>query len=477
MQTIALTSSNGAAYTAQQVTDRLNMHGGSRQVSWRVELLNADKSVKGDLTPYVTTFTVTNDVDQPIHRTLTMDMAETAASQSVTVQGGVVTSAGIAYSTDMVRPWMRLWMPDGGFVEWALGTFKFKRPGATAPGYAIVRHAEMSDLTYLVSENEAVSSATGIPLYLPAGAYVLDVVRQMLTNAVGDPTLPGCGIQPTWLATDWPTTAQITAQVAPGYTLAEGTSYLDEINKLLQYVKCYPLWVDERGLFKITPWPPNQNYTVLTPSYTYDSQTDCIILPGVAEEFQLDAIKNVVQVVVEDASRTPFYAVAKNNDPASPYSVAAIGPFVDVIHASGIPNSTDQNWAQAYANQMLMFHAFLTDRVTMETAVNPAHQTHDVLALNIYQRYVAAGSAQNVPFIVSEKLPGLVVSERFLETAWTIRAVLPTLTGAKGLAGAGGVTSDLGARNQKSGHTMSHTLMRVTSVFNLGAGGSNIGTS
>jgi len=472
MQALAQTSSKGTAYTAAQVQNFINAHGGIRTIGYQVDLLNADKSYKSDLTEYVTSLEVAHDSNQPIHRTMTLDMVETAASQTVTVQGSVVTSTGIAYSTDLVRPICYIGTPDGGHVAWSLGVFKFKRPGAIDPGYAVVRHAELSDLSYLVSENEATSNATGIPLYLPAGQNVITTIVQMLQNAPTNATLPGCGIPGTWIATTWPTT---TAVIAPGYTLAEGTSYLDEINKLLQYIKCYPLWVDEAGQFQVTAWPPNQNYTTLAASYTYDSQVDCIIMPGVSEEFQLDNIKNVVQVVVEDASRTPFYALAKNNDPASPYSVAAIGPFVDVIHATGIPTSTDQNWAQAYANQQLMFHAFLTDTVTMDTAVNPAHQNLDVIALNIYQQDVKAGNAQNVPFVVSEKLPGLTVSERFLETGWTIKATLPQLTGAKALAGAAGVTTDLGNRNQKQGHVMSHVMSRVTSVFNPGTNNANIG--
>jgi len=117
--------------------------------------------------------------------------------------------------------------------------------------------------------------------------------------------------------------------------------------------------------------------------------------------------------------------------------------------------------------------------VTMDTAVNPAHQNLDVIALNIYQQDVKAGNAQNVPFIVSETLPGLTISEKFLETGWTIKATLPQLTGAKALAGAAGITQDLGTRNTKQGHIMSHKMQRVTSVFHPFdlQGHSTIGTS
>ncbi len=506
MQSFAQTSSAGTAYGASSIPNAINAHGGTRKMAWQIDALNGDKSYKSDLTPFVTSFEVAHDADQPIHRTLTLDMVETAASQMVTVQGGIVTSAGVAYSTDLVRPVCHIYMPDGGYVSYPLGIFKWKRPGAQDPGYAVVRHGALSDLSYIVSENEATSSATGIPLYLPAGAYVIDVIHAMLvngldgTNNVGNPSVngvPGCDIPTTWIPATWPTSSTLTAVMAPGYTLAEGTSYLDEINKLLGYIKCYPLWVDETGMFQITPWPPNQDYTVIAPTYTYDSQVDCIIMPGVSEEIQLDGIKNVVQVIVEDASRVPIYAIALNHDTHSPYNCYppapppppppalpgpgpyGIGPFVDVIHATGIPSATDQNWAQAYANQQLMFHMFLTDIVTMETAVNPAHQNLDVIALNIYQQDVKAGNAQNVPFVASEKLPGLTVSERFQEKAWTIKAALPQLTGAKVVAGAAGVTIDLGNRNQKQGSVMTHVLRRVTSVFHPfdSTGTSTIGMS
>jgi hypothetical protein len=119
--------------------------------------------------------------------------------------------------------------------------------------------------------------------------------------------------------------------------------------------------------------------------------------------------------------------------------------------------------------------SWLTDQVTLPTAVNPLHaggMDHDVVALNIYQQYVAAGSAQNNPVITGADIaasggdPGLVITENFIQDGWTITASLATPGSGANLVGNVGLSTVLEPREQKQGHTMAHTLHRITSTVN-----------
>ncbi len=487
-------ATTGNTYTQSQITNLINFNppGGDgtpvRRIAWRVDLLDASKNYLGDLTPWVTNLSLVHDTGQPVHRTLTLDMVETAASQSVDLGNNVVTSAGVDYVNDLVQVWCGIGAPypDTGYILWPQGVFKFRRPGARVPDFAIVRHADMLDLSCIPQEQAAIQGGTDdtIPFTLPAGAPLISVVYGLLVNGTDGTNnsgigslagMPGCNIPTSWVnASSFPSSAVYDAQVPSDYTFGAGTTFLEIINTLLKYLNMYDLWVDENGVFQVTTWPPNQNYTVLPSSWTFDTQSNSIVFPGVSEDFLLDDIANVVQVRVEDANRNTFYAIAVNNDPSSPYSVNNWGfngsggqRVVKVITDSNIPSSTAQNWVQLYANQQLIINAYLTDQVTMETAVVPLFQDHDVVALNIEQTDVTSpGTVATTPVIVSSKLPGLVVSERFLSTKWQIDAQLSEPSAGRTLAGATGYTTLLDARNTPSGHRMTLTLNRVTSVMN-----------
>lgn len=479
MQTLGRTSTTGVAYSDAQVTDLVNFHNGYRRHMWRVDLLDKTKAYKSDLTPFVDRLVVAHDTTRAIHRTGTFDMVETAASQTVTIQGGVVTGANVDYLNDLVQVWYRLGAPapDVGWLEFSQGIFKFRRPGAQVPGYATVRTAELSDLSYIPSEVMSVTGSNALPLTLPAGAFIIDVVRALLVNGKDGTNnsgvaacagLPGCGLPPAWIALTWPTSATKNASIPPAYTFAEGKSYLSIINELLAYLYCYDLWVDETGVFQVNAWPTNLDYRNAPVGYTYSTQHDSIITVGVTEDIQLDSLANEVNVVVEDAARNTFYAVATNADPQSPLSTvnyptpSSPYPIVKVIRDPHIPDATDSNWAAGYAKMQLIIASYLTDQVQFTTAIHPGHQNLDVLSLEILQ----GGNPVVVGGTYSATTQQLSLTDKFLETAWTITAQLPAPGSASSLPGAAGVVTDLAARSSKSGPVMTHTVHRIISLCN-----------
>lgn len=475
MQNLTRASTTGATYSSAQVTDLINFHGGYRRGMWRVDLLRKDKSYKSDLTPFIDRLTIAHDTTRAVQRTCTLDMVETAASQTVTIRDGVVTSAAVDYINDLAQVYYRLGAPspDGGWIEFSLGIFKFKRPGAQIPGYATVRTADLSDLSYIPNETQSVTGPDAIPLTLPAGASLIDVVRALLVNSRDGATnnsgvaacagVPGCTLPAAWIGADWPTSAAKNATIPPGYTFTEGETFLSIINHLLFYIHCYNLWVDESGVFRVTSWPANLDYRTAPVGYTYSTQTDSIITPGITEDIVLDELANEVDVVVEDAARNTAYATAINTDPQSPISTANYDyPIVKVVRDPHVPDATDTNWAAGFAKLQLIIASYLTDRVTFTTAVNPAHQNLDVLSLQVLQN----GNPVIVGGSYSQTTRRLSLTDKFLETAWTINADLPAPGSASSLPGAAGVVTNLAARAAKSGPTMTHTCHRIISLCN-----------
>lgn len=493
-------AATGHTYSTTQVTNLLNFAASTPNVQLlaaRVDLLHSDRSYKSDLTPWITSLSVVHDTAQPVHRSASLTMAETAASQTVDLGGGVVTSANVDYLNDLVEVWIGIGVgplntADTGYIMWSQGVFNFKRPGAQVPDFAVVRTAELIDLSYRLQEQATTQSLTNLnspePFTLPQGAFLIDVVYGLIVNGTDGTNntgiaalsgMPGANLSTIFVNYGaWPSSSTLDATVPATYTFNADTNYLDIANTLLRYLNCYDLWVDENGAFNVTPWPPNQNYTVLPASFTFDTQNNSIIFPGVTEDFLLDDIANVVLVKVEDATRTTFSALAVNKDPSSPYSVANWGRrVVKEVDDSNIPNASAQNWVQLYANQQLIINAYLTDQVTMETAVVPIFQDHDVVALNIEQTDVSAGTQSTQPVVVASQLPGIVISERWLSLKWQIDMVLAEPDAGRNLAGATGYTTMLDTRNTPPASKMTHTLNRVTSVFNPGSSGQNIGTS
>lgn len=192
----------------------------------------------------------------------------------------------------------------------------------------------------------------------------------------------------------------------------------------------------------------------------------------------LDDVANVVEVIVEDAYRATFKAVATNNDTHSPYSLANFGRrVVKTVRDAQVPDTGASGvvYAQQYAKQQLLMASWLTDTVTLPTAVNPLHaggMDHDIVSLNIYQTYYAAGSSQNNPVITGAYIaaaggdPGLIITQNFIQDGWTITATLATPGSGSNLTGNVGLTTVMEPRETLQGHTMSQTLHRVTSTVN-----------
>jgi hypothetical protein len=493
------------SYTTAQA-NTINAVNGIRYIKWQFVIGTKSASTAGftpkanagagDITPFVSQATIAHDTQQPVHRSCSLQMAETAASQTLsTTNGGTMADAGIDYLNDQLQVTCLISPDNATWYSWPVGTFFFRQAGVTMAGHSVVRKAELVDFTHLVQQQQSIANDAGVALILPAGYYIIDVVKSLLTNSPtltqpSDPTLltlsnlPGCGIPTPWISSSWPTSATKNAVIPTGgYPVSEGDDYLTLINRLLSYIHCYDLWCDETGQFQVTSWPANQDYTTLSSTWAYDSTANSIISVGGTEDFMVDDLANSVSVIVEDVNRTPLYATATNTNAASPISTVNWGasfygtgtPRVvsKVVRDTGIPDNTTTSWVQGYANQQLNMACWLVDQVTLPTAVNPLHQDHDVIALNIYQTAVAGGSVNSWPIVVGtstpatstpQPIPGLVVTQKFLELGWTIDIELPSPGSGQNITGGVGMTTMLEPRDQKQGHQMTHTLHRVTSL-------------
>ena len=487
-----------------QMIDAINFHTGTRLTQFRFWLLDENKVPKStyDITPLVTTATITHDTTQPVHRTMTIEMAETVASQNVDSSGYIANPAGIDYLRDIIQVWCLIGVPGTtGFMQYSLGMFRFTEPTANVPGYALVRQATMSDLTSLVQLAKGFldDSYSPIPTLLPQGLNLIYAIEALIFNDmfgnVANPAsglLPGqirgAGVPYTWKAAGWPSVTDRDAVISPSFTIDPGQDFLSIVDQLLFYIKCYDLWVDENGMFHVTQWPPQQNYNSEPSTWTYSTKTDSIITAGLQETLTIDgALANVVTVEIYDSVGNCSFATAVNDDPGSPYSISNLGKYLALtITDNGVPQNTDINWAQAYAKQQLLMATWLADTVTFTTAVNPLHQNLDIISLEIYQKYVSSNSVANVPVIVQTLLADLSndyqypavgtsvpdgypsepygINNKFIETAWAIDIVMPQPGSSQLPGGGAGLTTTLDAVNSKTGYSMTHTCNRVTQM-------------
>jgi hypothetical protein len=562
----------GVSYYDQDVCDALQIKSGRLVRSWRFCLLTQNGvtwKYKADLTPWITRATISHDTTRAVKRTCEMVMAETSSVITVDLNNQQYGQTQFDYYRDWVQVVYRLGMPDGGYLEYCLGTFCVTNPQELMTSSLMQRTVQLADLTYTISRMEGIAAdatdSTGKPIVspyaqpivIPEGTGVMSAILKMLTNSYAPnpgksydsssvssalATLPGVGLDPTWLdhtifddsRSEW-SSALIPAG---GFQIAPGSSYLDAINQLLYSINVYQIYATAGALcpqntatgligtgqgdqytmsghhttsngpvLSANRWPAYQNYAGVTPGYAYTSDHGTahqvivqkndgsvpttyggasanggltfqysVVMPGTQETLDMSGAANVVNVIIEDTSAAAVSFAYVNTNPNSPLSKAAgFGrTMTKVVQLSGIPANNVQSGAYSWAAGIAMYEMMLAtggvDQVSLVTAVNPLHEDHDVIALNLTTPYIQDGTLQNQVLVIGEApgqsgtiLPGITLSQNFLETAWQIDISLPT-PGSGNDAVTTGLTTAIEARQTAPGAVMTHSLMRVTNI-------------
>jgi hypothetical protein len=127
-----------------------------------------------------------------------------------------------------------------------------------------------------------------------------------------------------------------------------GTSRLAKANSLLDQLGWYHLGMDLDG--KISTPGPSRALASIEPWRTL---TDSDLLRPVDVQPGTAPVYNVIVVVNDDATAAPLYAVARNDDPASPTSTVAIGREIAPPEPIKVTGSTTQAALDATAARYL----------------------------------------------------------------------------------------------------------------------------
>lgn len=328
-------------YTADQVKAALHAARGSRRLSFRFDLLDETDAIIRDVTPLV----VTNESE------ISMD---NSAQIKRTARFRIKDDGSINWLKHRIRPWARLWMPDGGYVEWPLGVFLLSTPEREYQGAAIYRNVEAYDKTQILLD-----AGFTARYVVDVGTNYVDAVKQVLIGAgitkiniqATDKTLPS------WL--DWP----------------PDTSRLEVANTLLKIINYEPLFVDEQGFFTSRPYVTPQQRAE---EYTYATDSWSVISTGATDKLDYFSVPNQWVGVVSEPDRVPLTYTYTNTNPNSPTSTVnrgrTITKYINV-------DAADLESLQGIVQKQAFQDSQVAREVRFRTAVMPIHSYNDVYHL------------------------------------------------------------------------------------------------
>lgn len=350
-------------YSDAEVIDALVGRGGARRMTYRYDRLNASRTYLGPL-GNVLGGSVENNALRAIKRTARFRMLETGE---------------LNYLSDLVRPWARLAMPDGGFVEWPLGTFSLATPDRELSEAGVVsREVEAYDLLVVLNDDRVLDRYT-----VAAGtAYTTAISTVAASAGLSSAITPSALTLPA--AMEW----------------EPGTTKLRIVNDLLSAINYESATVDEYGVLLGRPYQSPASRAV---EYTYSDGAASVRRGRARQTLDLFAVPNVWVLVKSEPDQPALMSTYTNADPLSPTSTVSRGrSIVDFRVEEDAP---DQATLDAKAARLAFEASQVFEAVAFDTAAMPMHSNADLLRL---------------------ELPGLAVSARYVEQSWA----LPLETGA-----------------------------------------------
>lgn len=200
---------------------------------------------------------------------------------------------GIDWTSDRVRARFH-----DGADSYDVGTYLFTSPtqvnsGEGVTGYTVDLLSKMN----IPSEDKLESRFAAV-----AGLNVVNTVITLL-NSTGETRIA---------ATPSP------SQVRSVLTWDAGTPKLTVINDLLQSIGYWSLWCDGTGLFRVEPYVRPADRPV---SYNFEHGEQSVHFPDWQHKQDITSVPNkFIAVSARSGDDPPLVGVAKNVDPASPYS-------------------------------------------------------------------------------------------------------------------------------------------------------------
>ena len=334
--TIPHGSRNPSGFDAETILAALRGTTGTRQFSFRYELLTAANVKVADLDNIMTCSIEQNWL----------------ANIKRTARFGLKSAGQIDFLSQRIKPWIRLHI-GSSYVEWPQGVFLLSTPKrAVNADDVVTRDVEGYDALQVFLDDKVENRYT-----VDAGTVYTTEVSTLLGS------IP----------------KNITASTATLSTAKEwepGTPKLSIINDLLGSLNYDSLSFDEDGVAIVKPYvSPGTRAS----EYTYADDAVSVIHPEVMQELDLFAVPNKWVLVVSDPDQAAIVSTYTNNDPASPTSTVrrqrTITDFRTEQDAAS-QNALDQKVARLAFEASQVYEA-----IEFTTGLMPIHSGNDVYTI------------------------------------------------------------------------------------------------
>jgi len=356
---------NRDGFTADMIRDVLHFMKGSRQVSFRFDLLNDSDEFQKDITHLVVAesseVNMANEAE--IHRTANFRIRDTGE---------------INYLKERIQPWALLQMPDKRSVEFPLGVFLLSTPQQEYENNQKYRNIDAYDKLQILIDDGFTAR------------YVADEGDNIVQEVIN--ILNGAGITkinidatekilPTWLSWD------------PDVTR------LEVVNELLGIINYEPIYVDEYGYFTSRPY---RNPSQRSAEYEYMTDEWSVITPGAKANIDYFEVPNQWVGVVSEPDKVPLTYTHENTNEESPTSIPnrgrTITKYVDV-------DAVDLESLKGIVEKKAYKDSQVYTEMEFSTAIMPFHSYNDVYWLR-HDKLGVNAKFQEVSWSMSFKLGG-----------------------------------------------------------------------
>jgi hypothetical protein len=262
----------------------------------------------------------------------------------------ITDDGAIDYLSNRIRPWVRLHMPQGSYVEWPQGVFLLASPVRGADEQSVItREVQGYDPLLVFKDDKAIDR------YTVASGTAYTTAVSTLLGSIPKNVSPSALTLPT--AKEW----------------APGTSFLVIINELLNAVNYESLSFDENGTAIVKPYSSPQDRPE---EYVYADDDKSLIIPDPEQELDLFDVPNRWLLVVSDPDRAALSSLYTNTDPSSPTSTVRRQRTITDFRTE--EDAADQTTLDAKAARLAFEASQIYEAIDFTTGLLPLHSGNDV---------------------------------------------------------------------------------------------------
>jgi hypothetical protein len=336
-------------YSAEQVEAALRGH---RTIDFRYERYDKTNVLIGEF-PSVLGGSVSHSALSDIKRTGKIEVS---------------MDSSVDYLNDRIMPYVRLRMPDGGWVEWPQGLFLLSTPTKTSSTTAEQhRSIDLYDQTQILLDDKlpdrlAIAAGTTVTTAVTGQLTAAGVTRQNVSASAA--TLPA--------DRDWD----------------PGTPRLQVINDLLEAINYSGVWFDSQGYAICLPY---QSPDLVAPGWDYLDDDRSVSLAEAESALDLFGVPNKWVLVVSEPDQTTITSIYTNTNPASPTSTVNRGRTI--VDYQTDSQAVDQATLDAQVARVAYEASQVYESFTLNTGIIPLHEHLDVVNLR-FQSLGATGKFQ-----------------------------------------------------------------------------------